>query len=257
MKLRTQHGLLLVAAVAISTAVTWHKYNLAASTLRLDPVVTLASCSPIDERYTRLFFSDLLLDKWPENYHNTVERILDEYTKPIEKIACLENDIFPVEEDDALYELASKLPPWSTPEKLADLQRNDVGFVLLEFLRIYECALLDRKNFAELYVNDKYAQDQDEGRVRSDLDLRLGTQRARIDAERSVVAQELAIARPTLEKALLVISGNNRLSVLDAELQCLQRASLDIRNALSLAADTSSCLPRIWNTKDVLRNLVP
>lgn len=254
MQVHKQHWYIAIFAIAVASALTVQQHYFQASTLRLDPNVIRASCTPIDQRYANLFFGDLKIENWPDEYHNTVEKILEEYSQPPKKIQCLEQQLFPVE-NTTLYELAAKLPPWQNGDALADLQRNDVGFVLLEFLRIYECAMLDRKNFTTLYVQNRYATDQDEGVVPANQDLRLGVQNTRAQAERKIIEEELAVARPTMEKALALIAGNNRLSVLDAELQCLQRASLDIRNGLGLVADTSSCLPRIWNAKDVLRKL--
>ena len=243
-----KHWLIVLLLLVVLTAVGGAS-QLWGSTLRTDPNTVLAPCTPGDARYASLSFKGGSVDSWVEQYHEQVNSVVEEYSKPAQNIACTEDKLLPVTTGDALYDLAKKLPPWSTAEKLEDLRKNDVGFVLLEFLRVYECALLDRGNFTRLYVQNEY---ENSG---TDRELRVYDQELKTRAERETIEQELRIARPTLEKALQIVTGDMRLATLDAELQCLQRASLDIRNSLSLAADASSCLPRIWNSKDVLRTL--
>lgn len=46
----------------------------------------------------------------------------------------------------------------------------------------------------------------------------------------------------------------DRLRPLEAELECMQRMSIDIRNIAALSAETSACMPRTWYAKDALRD---
>lgn len=70
----------------------------------------------------------------------------------------------------------------------------------------------------------------------------------------AIINEERVVARVTLHRVLTLIGNFGRLRPLEAELECTQRLSLDIRNISALTAETSSCLPRIWNAKDVLRD---
>ena len=67
--------------------------------------------------------------------------------------------------------------------------------------------------------------------------------------------EEVALARPTLHRTLSLIGGIDRLRPVDSSFECLQRASLDIRNILGLTAEVTSCLPRILDTRGSLRDL--
>lgn len=236
-----------MAAIVSGLAVTQSSRQLA-SILRTDPIAELAACAPTDERYAELFFRNMPFNEWPDEYHKLVNEVIEEYSRPPETIACQSEVLLPADTDSSMYRLAGQLPPWNSEEELADLTRADVGFVLLEFLRIYECALKDRENFIYVYVESDHRRQQSHVQTYEERNVIARSEQALLETE-------LKTARPTLEKALQVVTGHNRLSQLDAELQCLQRASLDVRNAFSLAADTSSCLPRVWNAKDVLRNL--
>ena len=222
--------------------------ELTAATLRVDPNVELGSCAPNDDRYVQLFFRNLPFEDWPDAYHSIVNQIVEEYLNPTTDIQCDSTELLSPDPDSALFENASKLPPWDTPQEQSGLTRNDVGFVLLELLRVYECALEDRENFVTLYVKEELDPSERDSYT-------YGKEKAIAQVQRSVIDRELKIARPSLERALLILASSTRLGPLDAELQCLQRASLDLRNAFALAADASSCFPpKLWNTRDVLRD---
>ena len=72
--------------------------------------------------------------------------------------------------------------------------------------------------------------------------------------QRGKIVEELATTRDTMHRLLSLIGGMERMRILTAELECVQRASLDARNAFGLAAETASCLPRVWDHKDPLRD---
>ena len=50
---------------------------------------------------------------------------------------------------------------------------------------------------------------------------------------------------------------DDRLRALESGMECLARTSLDIRNALGLAAETAACLPRAWDARTSLRTPAP
>jgi hypothetical protein len=142
--------------------------------------------------------------------------------------------------------LAEALPTWNDSD--IPLSEYDISRVLLEYLRIYECALMEfneflqydttleeisRPNFKELFFSELMT----ESFGRSDI-----------------IRKERALARSSLHRVLTIIGNFGRLRPLEAELECTQRLSIDIRNVAALTAETSACMPRIWNAKDILRD---
>ncbi len=65
----------------------------------------------------------------------------------------------------------------------------------------------------------------------------------------------MATARPTLERTLSIIGGLDRLNLLKLDIECLRRASLDLRNTLGLVAEAASCMPRSWDVRGSLRDM--
>ncbi|MCK5019054.1 MAG: hypothetical protein KAS32_18480 [Candidatus Peribacteraceae bacterium] len=201
--------------------------------IRRDSSVVLAPCTLNDIRYSHLSFPTKPLEEWSEDYNTKVNEIIEEELKPTnpEDIDCMADSFLSSKASNATIKLAEKLPPWQGVSNIEDnLKKSDVGFVLLEYLRIYECALEEKDYF---------------------LNKDLNTQQF----ERDIIRKQLLLSRPVLERALAILSGETKLSSLDAELVCMQRASLDARNGLALSADASACLPRTWESKDVLRDI--
>lgn len=177
--------------------------------------------------------------------------------QPPEEIACLEENILPLDSSSALGVIAQSLPPWQDPNDFARLDRNDVGIVLLEFLRVYECALVDHNYYLVLDVIEERFREEAGGGPLPRVVPSFDYQELIVEMERrrKIILQEMTVARPALERALQIITSIARLSPLDAEMHCLQRASLDLRNGLGLASDASVCLPKGWDAKDPLRDL--
>jgi len=223
------------------------------------PYPILESCTRDDAQYATMFFNTNAFIDWPEKYHTAVNEIIEEYLQPPTSIACFNQVLIPLDASSKLAALASTLPPWQDPGDLAMLDRNDYGIVLLEFLRIYECALFDQ-NFHPYLVMDiireKFEAAAGGGPMSFVLeDFVFEDLEREIIYRKRIIEQELATARPALERALVVVSSLTRLSPIDVELECLQRASLDLRNGLGLAADASICMPKGWDVKDSLRDL--
>jgi hypothetical protein len=217
-----------------------------ASLLGDDPVESsnppLASC----ERSDKLFPTKgkQTLEHWQDLYRVTVKEVLEAHDRP--RIAqCTEagGDNPPTDE---LKILAASLPPWQKKKSFDALIETDMPAVLLEYQRLYECALNERLSFLlPTVVSDMKS---------SDGSVNVAPLKNSLDDEQANIQQELALTRPVLHRVLGFVGASNRLSPLVNNLECLERASLDIRNALGLAADASACLPRAWDARGSLRD---
>lgn len=137
-----------------------------------------------------------------------------------------------------------------------NVHQSNLPDLLLEYLRRYECAL-----HTESFVV--------EDRARNDLSRQLAERNATdeginfeqyavaVDRERRQIDRELSLAQSALHRTLVYRSGYSRLQPLAQSLQCLAGATIDIKNALGLAADASACLPRIWDAGIPVRTLPP
>ena len=143
--------------------------------------------------------------------------------------------------------LAEKLPTWAKGDLI--LSRFDTARVLLEYLRVYECALTEFDNFI-LFDTRQEEFDANGVNFVYHLSELLDDSVKRAD----VIIQERLIARRALHRALTLIGAFERLRPVEAELECMQRFSLDVRNVAALTAEASACMPRAWNAKDTLRD---
>ncbi|MFA5799371.1 MAG: hypothetical protein WC840_00240 [Candidatus Peribacteraceae bacterium] len=157
-----------------------------------------------------------------------------------------------------LRALAAKLPGWHYPQGGPGAGGSPLAFplrpvlfessasVLGEFLREYECkivALDARATYAVLTGNDIDAPCLPGAcpPVNSaDLAVRVGAYRERLKQERSR-------ARLALERTLHLLRSFDANYQAARDIVCLQRASLDLRSELNLLADTTSCMPKIWD----------
>jgi hypothetical protein len=210
----------------------------------------LAPCSRFEDRYDTLGFSDAFVEEWPEIYHEQVDKVVEEFLKP-QEFECNADDYESfMPPGPELESLAGKLPTWkiTIPLKPVPLSQYDIGRVLLEYLRIYECALME---FDEFRYFDTTQEEYSKPGVKDFFISDLMEETLRRE---SIIRRERIIARKTLHRVLSIIGTFGRLRPLEAELECTQRLSLDIRNIAALTAETSSCLPRSWNAKDALRD---
>ncbi len=182
------------------------------------------------------------VERLKANYHTTVREIVEAHIDH-RTVACSEG-VWDVP-TPKLSSLASKLPPWRKPADHGGLRESDIGAVLLEYLRIYECTLKEHQYFAA----PRTAQESVAGGTSLFPHFVLFTERL------ENVRKELLFTRRALNRVLEIIGGMDRLRPVDVSLECLQRSSLDIRNVLGLAADSVSCLPRTWDTRGSLRDL--
>lgn len=220
-----------------------------------DEYPILAPCSRFDDAYEDLGYLDKPIQEWQETYHDTVAEIVAESMKQPE-IECTATDYDSLlRAGTKLKTLAGKLPPWQNSEK--PVTRFDLSRVLLEHLRVYECALSEYYEFRyyDTAAEEFRKEEAETGSERINFfdyfisDLVKGTN------ERStLIIREKTVARRALHRTLTILGTMDRLLPLQAELECMQRMSLDIRNIAGLAAETSSCIPRTWNAKDTLRD---
>lgn len=208
----------------------------------------LAPCTRFDDRYDALDFNSKDIDKWPDIYHDQVDRIIEEYLQPRE-LQCDADDYETfLPPGTELKKLAELLPTWNDPE--VPLSEYDISRVLLEYLRIYECALME---FGEYLPYDTTLEERTDPNAHF-TDIFFPELAVESFKRSAIIRKERTIARKTLHRVLTLLGNLGRLRPLEAELECTQRVSLDIRNIAGLTAETSACLPRIWNAKDALRD---
>lgn len=194
-------------------------------------------------------FADAPFDEWADLYHGKVSAAVEAHLDTLRNAAELPlqctaeeyADVVPATTE--LREIAGYLPGYREGNKLEELNESDVGAVMLEFLRVYECSMLERKSYLLIRIP------QEEGPMMSWelLDIKK-EQEATID-------RELDVSRATMEKTMALVGGYDRLRPLALDVECIKRASLDLRNVLGLASDASSCLPKVWDTHGSLRDL--
>lgn len=200
------------------------------------------------------------VDLWRRQYHSTVATIVAERASSASEestVKCLQREGDEEEEESAgqgslLMELASKLPPWKEAAALEQLSPSDTWTVLLEYLRLYECALTER--YFYLFsdaIRERAVLAEAEGK---EFDWNR-VFREYFDQDRKI-RMELATARPVLNRVIALHLDSGNLQALKGEIECLKRASQDIRIAAALSAEAAACLPRAQDAKGPLRDLL-
>jgi len=205
-------------------------------------------------------FASLQLDAARSNYHTTVAGVVDAHLSELADIntlplQCTANDYRGLlQPSTALSALAAQLPEWGA-SRAGRLSEADIGPVLLEYLRVYECALYERERFLVPTVQDekeKVETDEDGNETRTIDRTELVNEK---DRQQKILTEELLTARPALERTIAFLGVIDRLRPLSAELECLKRASLDVRNVTGLTAEAASCMPKMWDARGSLRDL--
>lgn len=192
-------------------------------------------------------------------YHGTVANVINAHINDLADIntqllQCTANEFRGlVEPSSALTDLARLLPEWGPSRP--DVSEADLAAILLEYLRVYECSLQQRGQFLSVFILREQGQfttqpDGSEIQFMPSSDL---TEQQ--EKESAIIAHELSTARPILERTLAFLGNIDRFRPLSAELECLKRASLDLRNAMGLLAESASCMPKIWDARGSLRDL--
>lgn len=196
-------------------------------------------------------FDEHSFGEWKDYYHKSVSDVVEAHINRLGSAAslplqCTEKEyasLLPA--SDELRKIAAKLPAWSDrPEALAKLGELELGVVLLEFLRVYECALNERRQWLQVNIIGE-----------SETRMDRGVFNAQQEQQDELILQELTTARPALERTLVVLAGMDRMQPLALDIECIKRLSLDLRNGLGLMADASACLPRALDARTSLRNL--
>ncbi len=225
----------------------------------------ILTTSPVGQDETRLaactgkdtMFAEIPFNEWPQKYHSTVASVVDAHEDNLKdidtlKLECTADDYAStLKPTGALKELARTLPPWKESRALDKLSEMDLGPVLLEYLRLYECALLERRDSLSIEVLKDFAGSSSSkdttAMPREDFNKTGNDQRRTID-------QEIRIARPTLDRTLLLVGGEDRLRPLSMDIECLKRTSLDIRNIMGLVSQATACLPRVRDARGSLQD---
>lgn len=197
-----------------------------------------------------------IVDVWPRIFHACVRSVIEAHrlasTGQDESpgLACLTDDEEGREPPTpVLLQLAMTLPPWrpggtwglfAGPPGPPNLSETDMTPVLEEFVRIYECSMLEFIQEALPYEGET---------------MGLFTERNTRQADS--MREELATARDSVERTLLLLGSLDRLRPLLRPLRCFLQASVDIRNAFGLFSEATSCMPRTWDPFTELRDPPP
>ncbi|MDD3896337.1 MAG: hypothetical protein PHU04_00615 [Candidatus Peribacteraceae bacterium] len=194
-----------------------------------------------------------VIDIWSREYNERVNVIVEEYrSMDGSEIDCLSDSLetlLPAGRN--MLALAGQLPPWEDPQDLAQLSYMDTNTVLLEHLRMYECALVGRY----FYLFGDVMKEMQAIYGQKDAILWWGNVFREFQKQERKIRHEIAVSRTSLNRVLLLLNGYGRLRSLEMEVECFDRATKDFRNALAAAAEASACLPRAWDAKDPMRDL--
>ena len=194
-----------------------------------------------------------ILDVWSREYSARVNTVVEEYRSADgSQINCLSDsleNLLPA--GSGMIALARQLPPWEDPADLAQLSYMDTNTVLLEHLRMYECALAGRYFF----LFGDVIKEMQAVYGQKDIFLWWTDVFREFEKQERKIRHEIAISRTALNRVLLLLNGYGRLRSLEMEVECFDRATKDFRNALAAAAEVSACLPRAWDAKDPTRDI--
>jgi len=214
----------------------------------------LPPCSAQDTAYAKLPF-----DSWDEEYHDAVRTLVDERLAELRAGTQVKS-----------CEVASEEAP--------------LGARLVELLDKYECALKEHGRNVAQEINTEASGEkkcEEDGVCARDESIDscpadCADTETRRDYEKNweewrtyyglseeesrrtqIIEDELRTARPTLDRLLLFLGHLNRFRPVAVALQCLQRASLDLRNSLGLASSALSCSERARDVRTSLRDKHP
>lgn len=191
------------------------------------------------------------MEKWPDTYHGTVSKVIEAHMKKFENLST--TDIICTAEDypsmfkasTELQGLASTLEPW----KNRTVSELELAPVLLEYLRVYECSLEEKRYFLTT------AQKSSSSSSSKGPQIGIGKFVDEKTEDGIFINRELATSRPILERTLSIVGGLDRLKPLAMDIECLKRASIDLRNGMGLIAEAAACMPRAIDARGSLRDL--
>jgi hypothetical protein len=208
----------------------------------------LSSCSIEESPFKGTPFSE-----WASTYHQTVSGVIGADVQSLSNAICPDTDSKLPAPTDQLKALAAQLPPWQSAPRRNLLSEADMGSVLLEYLRTYECAMLEYRTFfyPELVKNAASTSSATSSAHAMTI-TEFNTLRAQRERQ---ISDELRVARQSLHRTLGLTGRLSRLRPVFYDINCFVAASLDLRNQLGLAAEVGSCLPRIRDAHNSLRDL--
>lgn len=190
---------------------------------------------------------------WEEIFEEQVKDVIDAHakvvlgeeeeggTQPVSCTAETYREMLPA--SDALRTLAGKMPAFKKrKDKISEM---DISAVLLEWLRVYQCALQEHSAFAETQIAREMSKIEEptQTAIASEAKIR-----------RAYIEGQLQRSDALIARLVVLLGGLNRLRPIVAELECLERASADIRNGLALMADASACMPKALNARTSVRD---
>lgn len=206
-------------------------------------------------------FADLELKDWAPTYHRRVGEVVDEFFAQADEdmvIDCKTLDEGdgspPAPAGSALLALARDLPPWADGER--PVTRLSTGDVLRSYLDSYLCSLTEASLTIRLTATGQTGSGASTSSVSSgeNVEVDRGDLNDWIETDSSTIDRELATAEPALERVLTLMSADHRTAGLKTELQCLLRASTDLRNALALFSEAAACVGRLWDAQGIVRD---
>lgn len=198
---------------------------------------------------------DNIVKAWSLSFHRRMNQLVEAHLKQTDSPISCDAGIRMAPSED-LKKLAERLPQWKDSAHLENLSESDMPVVALAYLESYECTLKER-DLATMATSYQSLTSPEENSSETGDAVPVSTLNDANMKEQGLLQTELLLARPTVHRVLTALSGRTRLTPILNALQCLQLASIDIRNALSLAAQVASTLPRGWDVRTTLRNPAP
>ena len=202
-----------------------------------------------DEDYCSSVYPPIVFpyEDWKQIYHSKVDGILESFLgkaaeghyaqrePPGGTNSCSRGLDTTTPAPPQLGEIAMKLEPWKDADPPPSFGQSDTTPVLLEYLRVYECSLAERSTRLALEIW------RDESERRSGMPGGIGANPLTFAhllekwyEQSREIENELKIARPTLERTLGIMGTAQMARLLSQNAGCVQRVSLDIRNAVGL-----------------------
>jgi hypothetical protein len=214
----------------------------------------LSSCSIEESPFANQPFA-----QWSATYHQTVSGVVGADVKSLSNAICPDTNTNLPAPTPELRALAAQLIPWKTsPARMSRLSEADMGAVLLEYLRTYQCAMLEYRTFfyPELVKRaGNSSSASSAGTSSSQKGLTVGEFNNLREQREREISNELTVSRLALQRTLGITGRINRLRPVFADINCFVASSLDLRNQLGLAAEIGACLPRIRDAHNSLRDL--
>jgi hypothetical protein len=201
-------------------------------------------------------FADLPFEKWAKTYHDTVSAVVKADIENLSSAQCLDGESNLPPPTPELLDLAKNLPLWlASNARRNALSQSDIAAVLLEYLRTYECAMLEYRTFILTKLTDQSASiEAAEGPTGSGvIQTRIQFNEARRKHE-EIIDFELTVSRQTLNRTLAITGKMSRLRPMLSDVNCFLAASPDLRNQFGLAAEIGSCLARVRDAQGSLRD---